>query len=122
MRFRIRQKYEKGFPSDFDVQKTRIAKAIAVSHLPAPEIAAYFQENPAVAGELLAESYDKRYSPSTYIVEERDEYRVGWYSNGQHCENRFTSLADAATDYLLFSLGMGRWSPHEDRPLSENSL
>lgn len=98
-------------PSDFKIQRIRTDAANAISHLPAHEIAAYFKENPSVANQLLTESYDKRYSPSTFIAEEGDGYRVGWYSNGYKCENRFTNLADAATDYLLFSLGRERWSP-----------
>jgi hypothetical protein len=47
------------------------------------------------------------------MAEEGDEFRVGWYSNGYECEKRFKKLADAATDYLLFSLGRERWSPPE---------
>jgi|SRR5580698_2705024 hypothetical protein len=108
-----RQKRREDFPANFAVQKIGITPAIAISHFPAREIAAYFRQNPSVADRLLAESYDKRYSPSTFITEEGDEYRVGWYSNGYECEKRFTNLADAATDYLLFSLGRERWSPPE---------
>lgn len=109
-----RQKSRDGFPQNFAVQKIGITAANAILHLPASEIAAYFRHNPSVAGQLLTESYDKRYSPSTFIVEDGDEYRVGWYSNGYECEKRFANLADAATDYLLFSLGKDRWSPSED--------
>lgn len=101
------------FPPDFAVQKVKTGAATSISHLPPQEIVAYFSHNPSVANQLLTESYDKRYSPSTYISEEGDEYRVGWYSHGYHCEKRFTDLADAATDYLLFSLGKQRWSPRE---------
>jgi hypothetical protein len=111
-----RQKQREGFPPNFAVQKIGITPANAISHLPAPEIVAYFPgESISNAGRLLAESYDKRYSPSTFIAEEGDEYRVGWYSNGYQCEKRFTNLADAAADYLLFSLGRKRWSPPDDR-------
>jgi hypothetical protein len=104
---------KQGLPTDFKVQKIRTVAANAISHLPAQEIAAYFKENPSVAKQLLTESYDKRYSPSTFIAEEGDGYRVGWYSDGYKCEKRFTNLADAATDYLLFSRGRERWSPPE---------
>jgi len=64
------------------------------------------------------ESYDKRFSPSSFIVEEGvGLFRVGWYSTdlGYECVKDFSSLADAATDYLLFSLGKGRWTPPTDR-------
>ena len=104
---------KRDFPVDFTVQKIRNASAKTISHLPGHEIAEYFRENPSVANQLLTESYDKRYSPSTFMAEEGDGYRVGWYSNGYKCEKRFTNLADAATDYILFSLGRGRWSPPE---------
>lgn len=101
------------FPTDFAVQKISNATVKTISHLSGNEIAEYFRENPSVANQLLTESYDKRYSPSTFIAEEGDEYRVGWYSNGYKCEKRFTNLADAATDYVLFSLGRERWSQPE---------
>jgi hypothetical protein len=66
-----------------------------------------------IAHRLLLESYDKRYSPSTFITEQGEAYLVGWLSSrsGYQCQRRFSKLADAATDYLLFSLGKGRWSP-----------
>ena len=99
------------FPLDFTVQKIRNASANNISHLSAQEIATYFRENLSVAEQLLTESYDKRYSPSTFIAEEGEGYRVGWYSKGYKCERRFTNLADAATDYVLFSHGRERWSP-----------
>lgn len=99
------------YPLDFTVQEIKNASANNISHLPAREIAAYFRENPSVANQLLTESYDKRYSPSTFMADEGDGYRVGWYSNGYKCELRFTNLADAATDYVLFSLGRERWLP-----------
>lgn len=69
-----------------------------------------FARTSLVANQLLLESYDKRYNPSTFLSQEGAGYRVGWYSNGYECEQRFATLADAATDYLLFSLGKSRWS------------
>ena len=61
---------------------------------------------------MLSESYDKRYSPSTFIMEQGDGFLVGWVSSraGHLAERQFSNLADAATDYLLFSLGKGRWT------------
>ena len=107
------RKNREGFPPDFAVQKIRNTKAKAVSRLTASEIAAYFLQHPSVAQELLIESSDKRFSPSTFLSEQGDEYSVGWFSRtaGFQCETRFTNLADAATDYVLFSLGKGRWTP-----------
>jgi len=54
-----RQKRREDFPANFAVQKIGITPAIAISHFPAREIAAYFRQNPSVADRLLAESYDK---------------------------------------------------------------
>ena len=40
-------------------------------------------------------------------------FKVGWFTRDAQCEcvKEFENLADAATDYLLFSLGKGRWTP-----------
>jgi hypothetical protein len=103
-----------GFPPEFKVQRIGIESARAVSHLPASEIATYFRGHPETAKALIIESYDKRYSPSTFITDEGNElFRVGWYSRkmGHECVRDFSTLADAATDYLLFSSGKGRWTP-----------
>jgi hypothetical protein len=101
-----------GFPEGFKVQRIGISAAIAVSQLPAADIAKYFHEHPEVAGELLSESYDKRYTPSTFIEEKGYGFRVGWLTRSatSHCVQEFSTLADAATDYLLFSLGKSRWT------------
>lgn len=97
--------YQRGFsPSVLVIQLVEIVAFVLFILLVLSRVSKYV---------LLAEAYDKRYSPSTFIAEEGDEYRVGWYSNGYQCEKRHTSLADAATDYLLFSLGRERWSPPE---------
>ena len=73
------------------------------------EIAAYFRSHRPIAEALLPESYDKRYSPSTFIQEAGGGFNVGWYDKGHKCVQLHSNLADAATDYLLFSLGKGRW-------------
>jgi hypothetical protein len=101
------------FPPGFRAQHIRVAPAVAVCQLPPPEIAQYFRDNIDVAQALLTESYDKRYEPSSFISEETGGFSVGWYSrqSGSQCVKRFSDLADAATDYLLFSLGRGRWTP-----------
>jgi hypothetical protein len=102
-----------GFPPGFRVQRIGVESAKAVSHLPASDIAAYFLKHPETAKALIDESCDKRYSPSTFITQEADGlFRVGWCSRkmGYECVRDFSNLADAATDYLLFSLGKGRWT------------
>ena len=86
---------------------------MAVSDLPSSEIARYLREHPETAAALLSESYDKRFTPSSFIAEAADRFRVGWFTrDGKYeCVQQFTELPDAATDYLLFSLGKGRLMP-----------
>lgn len=116
MWFWNRLKKREGFPVGFVAQKIRSTDARSASRLSASEIAAYFRQHPDVAEQLLVESSDKRFSPSTFISEDGDEFSVGWFSRsaGFQCEKRFANLADAATDYVLFSLGKGRWTPPEN--------
>ena len=105
-----------GFPQGFRVQRIGVTSAVALSDLPGVEIAKYFREHPGTAKDLLGESYDKRYAPSTFISENGDgAFRVGWCTRDAQyeCVKEFQNLADAATDYLLFSLGKSRWTPNE---------
>ena len=95
----LRQDPRKGFPQDFSVQRIRSAEVRDVADLPGAQIAAYFKRQPQVAKDILLE--------------------VGWYSSGYHCVQSFPVLEDAAADYLLFSLGKGRWNPLDH---SENSV
>jgi|SRR5580698_2561331 len=110
------------FPKGFRCQRIGVQSAIAIADLPPEQIAAHFREDSETAKRLLAESYDKRYSPSTYISEESDGFSVGWISKryGRQCERRFSNLEDAATDYLLFSLGKGRWRQRRDQTVDSN--
>ena len=82
-----------------------------IAELPPEDIFNHFLRHPGLAKELLLESSDKRFTPSTFITEESEGYNVGWYSRrfGNQCEVCFSDLADAATDYVLLSLGRGRW-------------
>jgi hypothetical protein len=86
---------------------------MAISDLPSSEIARYLHEHPETARDLLSESYDKRFTPSSFISEEADGFRVGWFTRDAkyECVQKFPDLPDAATDYLLFSLGKGRLMP-----------
>jgi hypothetical protein len=104
-----------GFPEGFTIQRIGINVAIAVSELPAGDIAKYFCEHPEIAGALLGESYDKRFTPSSSIEEKGNGFRVGWFTREAkyQCVQEFSTLADAATDYLLFSLGKRRWTPQK---------
>jgi hypothetical protein len=109
-----------GFPRGFKVQRIGIPSATAIADRPPLDVARYLRDNPETAKLLLMESYDKRYSPSSFIKEEGNRFTVGWLSRppSYECVRHFTNLTDAATDYLLFSLGKGRWTP---QPESEES-
>src|SRR4051812_36002058 len=100
------------FPEEFTVQRIRTAAAHALAALSPEEISAYFHAHPGVAKDLLNESFDKRWTPASFIDEKDGRYRVGWFSSKSQYESIrwFSNLPDAATDYLLFSLGRGRWS------------
>jgi hypothetical protein len=104
-----------GFPKGFRRQRVAIRDGELLADLAPSEIVSYFRAHPEAAQALLNESGDKRCSPSSFLTEESDGYSVGWYSTlrGYECQIRFTNLADAATDYFLFSLGKGRWKPQD---------
>jgi hypothetical protein len=116
-----RQPTHDDFPEGFRVQRIGVAGAKALAELPPGEIASYFREHPDLAKDLLIECSDKRYTPSTVISGEGNDFTVGWFSRSpatkrysRTCVRRFSNLADAATDYLLFSRGKGRWNPPGD--------
>jgi hypothetical protein len=102
-----------GFPKEFRIQQIGISAAKAISELPGSEIAAFLRKHPETAKALLSESYDKRFTPSSFIEEEGDGFKVGWFTRAAkyECVQEFSDLADAAADYLMFSLGKGRWTP-----------
>ncbi len=53
---------------------------------------------------------DKRYTPSTAISFRNGVFEVYWFEPGSmKYVNYFSDLAEAVTDYLLFSCGKGRW-------------
>lgn len=105
--------FPEGFPEGFKVQRIEINAARAISGFPPSDIAKYFREHPETARALLLDSYDKRYTPATYIEEKGNGFTVAWFTRDlkRQCVQEFSDLSDAATDYLLFSLGKGRWTP-----------
>lgn len=103
-----------GFPKGFRIQRIGVSTAIKVSELPPADIAKYFQQHPEIAVALLGESYDKRFTPTSFIQDSGSGFRVGWFAKEAKYECvRFATLVDAAGDYLLFSLGKGRWTPQK---------
>ena len=102
-----------GFPKGFRAQRMGTSAAMAISELPASDIARHLREHPEIGEALLSESYDKRFTPSSFIAERGNGFRVGWFTRDAkyECVQECSNLSDAATDYLLFSLGKGRWTP-----------
>jgi hypothetical protein len=83
MGFRVRNDE---FPKEFTVQRIGMTAAKAIAFLPPALISRYFRQHPAVAESLLHESYDKRFTPSTFLSEEGGGFRVGWFSSRQEYE------------------------------------
>ena len=67
--WRRKKPFPEEFPEGFKVQPIGISAAIAVSKLPTGDIAKFFREHPEIAGALMGESYDKRFTPSSFIEE-----------------------------------------------------
>ena len=72
------------------------------------EIVAFLRASPDRFSELLNHSYDKRFTPSTFLEEVSGGYRVGWFHRERKRVRSFSRPEDAGADYLLFSFGRGR--------------
>jgi hypothetical protein len=98
------------FPKGFTVQRIGVTAAMAISHLPAPEIAKYFREHPEIADALMGSRTTTIYS--LVFHRGKGQRLQGWFTRDANHEfvREFSRLADAATDHLLFSLGKGRWT------------
>ena len=71
----------------------------------------YFMQNPEICQRLFNDSGDKRYTPSTFItVNKHGKYFVGMLDRNaqEHDVESFDTLAEAVTDYVLFSLKLNR--------------
>ena len=98
------------FPADFTPRRIRLPNARELAEQLPVEIVKYFEAHPEAATDVIRESEDKRFSPSTFIEVRSSSYRVGWFGDsGMQCVQTFSARADAVTDYLLFSFGKGRW-------------
>ncbi len=92
----------------FKPQKTGLKEFEVLAAQQPAEIVAFFRANVETAQRVLGQSYDKRYTPSTFIEETEGGYKVGWYDHGRKNIRRFQEFSEAVTDYLLFSFGKGR--------------
>ncbi len=95
-------------PAGCEPQTSDLADLGALATLAPCDLVAHFEMNPQTAERVLLQSYDKRYSPSTFIEETETGYQVGWFDHERKHLQHFTELAEAAADYLLFSFGRGR--------------
>ena len=71
----------------------------------------YFVQNPKLCKRLFNDSGDKRYTPSTFItMNKKGKYLVGMLDRNvqEHDVESFDTLAEAVTDYVLFSLKLKR--------------
>ena len=80
----------------------------AIVHFAPSDIVAHFRAHPDAASRVIQQSYDKRYSPSTFIEEADGGYRVGWFDGRRMHMRCFKDFSEAVADYILFSFGKGR--------------
>lgn len=79
------------------------------------DLLSYLRRRPELCEKILQFSYDKRCSPSTFIEEQENTYRVGWFDNDREQIKTFDKLYEAATDFVLFSWNLGRLERGEHR-------
>ena len=95
-------------PASCEPQTIGLAEFEPLLTLSPDDLVAHFRANAQDAARLLQHSYDKRYTPSTFIEETNGGYQVGWFDRDQMHLQHFTEFAQAAADYLSFSFGRGR--------------
>ena len=95
-------------PQNFAIQTSGLEHYAGYVKKGADCLIEYFRNNPDKARLVLIHSYDKRYTPSTFIEEHNRKYRVGWFASEREFMREFDSLEEAVADYLLFSFGKER--------------
>jgi hypothetical protein len=95
-------------PKGCRAQTMRLRAFRDVAGLPPSDIVSYFRTRPDDLKRVLAQSYDKRYSPSTFVDEVDGAYAVGWFDHSRQHVQHFSDAPEAIADYLLFSFGRGR--------------
>lgn len=106
-------------PKGLSKQPIGDSQLVAIAQNSAFQLNAHLRANPAISESLLLESCDKRYSPSTFLSESvpgrHEGFFVGWFSikGGYAFVQDHENLYDAATDYVLLSLGLGRWQSND---------
>ena len=102
------------YPEHFKPQTMGLERFAKLAETGQEEVLSYFQSNPLECELVIRMSYDKRYSPSTYVLEIEKKYHVGWF-NGEYTEVKIhNELAAAITDFVLFSFGKPRLRNKKD--------
>ena len=95
-------------PENFAIQTSGLEHYAGYVKKGPDSLIRFFKNNPNKAKLVLIQSYDKRYTPSTFIEEHNKKYRVGWFATDREFMKEFNSLEEAVADYLLFSFGEER--------------
>src|SRR5688572_19225010 len=66
----------------------------AVDRAPRSRKSSLTLTHPQEAEAVLGGSYDKRYTPSTFVEEMGEKFRVGWYKNDREAVQVFDTLAE----------------------------
>src|SRR6516162_5233305 len=106
------------FPEDFKAPEPGTFIPPGLADNSPEDLHRHFLEQQRSGRLLLTFSDRKQCVPRSFIKEDDDTwFTVGWHSEkfGQKSLRRFFSLADAATDYVLFSFGKCRFNPSEHR-------
>ena len=80
----------------------------ALVEAPVEELIAALEKNALLCDQVMNQSGDKRYTPSTFIQKVDGTFRVGWFDNQYRAVRTFSRREWAVADYLLFSFGKGR--------------
>lgn len=104
----------KEYPEDFTPQTLGLDRFASLVEKTPEEVVAFFRANPKQCQLVIRMSYDKRYSPSTYVQEVGKRYHVGWYSGGDKAVRIHDEFAAAIADFVLFSFGKPRLTTGED--------
>lgn len=80
----------------------------AMVESPVEELIAALANDARLCDQVMNQSGNKRYTPSTFIQEVGGTFRVGWFDDGYRAVRTFSRREHAVADYLLFSFGKGR--------------
>jgi hypothetical protein len=80
----------------------------AMVEAPVEELITALAKNAHLCDQVMNQSGDKRYTPSTFIQQAGGTFRVGWFDNEYRAVRTFSRREWAVADYLLFSFGKGR--------------